>query len=316
MGDFWKHILGPGNKDLDIAKSGDNYFSVLKQKDEIILAVIQPPSSYDGKTSVGGKLAVYNANGEIDVARSKEVDYGTPIILFNPNNKANLKIVDAMSEAKRVIPNAQKEVPDYKIDVKNLKEENVVEVNDNNRVILGSTALDFKLQDKEVSIIHSPRLSSNDQDFLRLFLQFMTESIMGAEIKKHTYRANIMLLDPKENRFKVAAYYNMDRYADRNISLTQSQGIAGEAIRMNRIRTVDLTNASDNLNYGIDPRNVWEEMKSIFAIPIWDSNDVKVGVMNMDSDQLLHESKFRDHDFEGVMRLASRSIGIFLETKI
>ncbi len=280
------------------------------------MAVIQPPSTYDGKTSVGGKLAVYDESGEFDVSRSKEVDYGTPIILFNPNNKANLKMVDAMSKAKKIIPEAQKENPDHKIDVKNLKEENVIEVSDNNRVILGSTALDFNLTDKEVSVIHSPRLSSNDQDFLKLFLQFMTESIIGTDIKKNTYRANIMLLDPKENRFKIAAHYNMDKYVDRTISLTPNQGIVGKAIRKNRIETVDLTKPTENLEYGIDPRDVWEQMKTIFAIPVWDSNSVKVGVMSIDTSEVIHNTQFRNNNFEDIMRLASRAVGTFLETKL
>jgi len=309
-------IFGSKDKELEVAKSGDNYFSILKQNGEIIMAVIQPPATYDGKTSVGGKVSVYDAKGEFDVGRSKDVKYGTPIIFYNPNNKANLKMVEAISEVKKIIPEAQKENTEYKVNVDDIKEENVIQVNDKNRVILGSSAMDLNLEDKKVSIIHSPRLNFNDQSFLRFYLQFMTESVIGDAIRKFRYRSNIMLLDPKENRFKIAAYYNMERYEDKNISLRPDQGGVGKAFQKNDIQTVDLTERTDNLEYNIDPRSVWGEMKSIFCIPVADSNDVKVGVISIDSDQEMHDTRFRNPEFRDVMRLASRTLGLFLETKI
>lgn len=57
-------------------------------------------------------------------------------------------------------------------------------------------------------------------------------------------------------------------------------------------------------------------MKSIFCIPVVDSNDVKVGVISIDTDQEMYDTRFRSPEFRDVMRLASRTLGLFLETKI
>jgi len=58
------------------------------------------------------------------------------------------------------------------------------------------------------------------------------------------------------------------------------------------------------------------EMKSIFCIPVVDSNDVKVGVISIDTDQEMYDTRFKSPEFRDVMRLASRTLGLFLETKI
>src|SRR5947199_3581936 len=117
MGDFWNHVLGRGDKEVDVAKSGDNYYSVIKVNGETVMTVVQPPLSFDGRTSIGGKVSVYDAAGNLQVGRSKDTKYGEPIILFNPNNKAGLQLQGAISESKGLLHDAQQNVSDFRFDV-------------------------------------------------------------------------------------------------------------------------------------------------------------------------------------------------------
>src|SRR5215211_2033424 len=107
MCSFWKKVFGIEDKTIEVAKSGDNYYTVVKQNEEIIMTIVQPPSSYTGKTSVGGEVSVFNALGNLTAERTKNIKYGEPIILFNPNNKANLQLQTAISETKKLLPEAQ-----------------------------------------------------------------------------------------------------------------------------------------------------------------------------------------------------------------
>jgi|ERR1051325_5896771 len=83
---FWNRIFGDGNKEMEVAKSGENYYSILKVGGEVVMTIVQPPTRFDGKTSVGGKISVFDASRNLEASRSKFAGYGEPIILFNSNN--------------------------------------------------------------------------------------------------------------------------------------------------------------------------------------------------------------------------------------
>ncbi len=51
------------------------------------------------------------------VEKNKSSKYGEPIILFNPDNKAGLKLVDTIANTKEILPEALKERQDIKLDV-------------------------------------------------------------------------------------------------------------------------------------------------------------------------------------------------------
>jgi hypothetical protein len=51
---FWRKIFGLEDKEVEVAKSGDNYYSVIKHKGEVLMTIVQPPTAFDGKTGGGG----------------------------------------------------------------------------------------------------------------------------------------------------------------------------------------------------------------------------------------------------------------------
>jgi hypothetical protein len=67
---------------------------------------------------------------------------------------------------------------------------------------------------------------------------------------------------------------------------------------------------------GIDPDRVWRELKSIISMPIHDSSQTRLGVLNIDSNKLIENSKFYDEDFKNAMHLATDALGKILEKKI
>jgi hypothetical protein len=46
MGGFWRKIFGLEDKEVEVAKSGDNYYYLFKQQGEVIMAIVQPPASF------------------------------------------------------------------------------------------------------------------------------------------------------------------------------------------------------------------------------------------------------------------------------
>lgn len=307
---FWNKIFGIGDKEVEVAKSGDNYYIVVKQKGEVIMTVVQPPSSYTGKTGVGGEVSVFNPSGNLIAERTKNIDYGEPIILFNPNNRAGLQLHTALSETKELFPKAQKHSSDIKVDIDKIDEAHSITVERENRVAIGTSAMLQIDHDTSVSVINTPTVTEADREILKLLLHFIIIALVRNE---QTYRANIMLLDPRDNLLKIAVHYNMDTHIDKNISLSPDMGCAGTALQSDSESLYDPR--SQGLR-GIPPDKVWKELKSIISMPIHDSNAARLGVLNIDSNKVTENSGFYDEDFKNAMRLATDIIGKFLEKNI
>jgi hypothetical protein len=129
-----------------------------------------------------------------------------------------------------------------------------------------------------------------------------------------------MLLEPQQNLLNIAAQYNMDGPGmyDRDIQLSSAQGTAGRAFRDNKVRTFD-KNENSHKDLGVLPgqeRLIWKDLSSIISMPIRSRNANRLGVLNMDSDQVIDETKFRDDDVKIPMGLAADAFGRFLEKKI
>jgi hypothetical protein len=316
----WRKLFGLEDKEIEVSKSGDNYYYVFKQQGEVVIAIVQPPTSFGGKTNVGGEISVFDASGKVQADRNKEIKYGEPIIMFNPNNKAGLQLQSAMSETKKMLPEAMKnlavemrdvhDLKDAQVDLDKIDETHTVTVSREGRVAIGTSAVLQMNEDTSVSIINTPKVDLSDRDILESLLMFMVRALVGRE---QTYRANIMLLDPRDNLLKIAAYYNMDGYVDKNIMLPSNMGCAGTALKKNAEQLYDkrLMGAM-----GIDPDKIWGELKSIISMPIHDSSETRLGVLNIDSNKLIEQSNFYDEDFKNAMNLATDAIGKILEKKI
>jgi hypothetical protein len=310
--DFWTRILHVGDKEVEVAKSGDNYYANIKIGEETIMTIVQPPTSYDGKTGVGGEISLFDSSGKLQADRSKAMKYGEPIILFNSNNKAGLKLLNAISETKTLLPQALQNAPDVKINVDKVDEDHTISVQTENRVAIGSSAVLQIDKDASVSVINSPKVDEADRETLESFLQF---AVIALEGKQQTYRANIMLLDPRDNLLKITAQYNMEGKVDRNISLSSTAGCAGDALQNNQEAFFDIR-GSTHSKLHVNPDKVWKELKSIISMPIRASNGNRLGVLNIDSDNTIDQTKFYDVEFKNAMGLVSDAFGSFLEKKV
>lgn len=240
-------------------------------------------------------------------------------MLFNPNNKAGLQLQSAISETKQILPQAIKGIPEelkrtpdfkeLKVDVDKIDEIHTVEVPNGGRASIGSSAVLQMNEDTSVSLINTPKVDSADRHILESLLMFLVRALVKRE---QTYRANIMILDPRDNLLKIAAYYNMQGYVDKNITLGSNMGCAGTSFKKGIEQLYDKSLMGF---MGIDPDKVWKELQSIRAVPINGSNHTRLGVLNIDSDKPIESSHFRDEDFKHAMNLASDTIGMILENR-
>ena len=308
---MWK-IFKSGTKNVEMSKSGDIYYTVIKDQGEVIMTIVQPPASYDGKTSIGGKVSVFNAEGNFQGDRSRDIKYGDPIILFNPKNRAGLQLVDAKSEAASLLPEALEKNPDAKVDLSKLATAEAISVREKERIAMGSSSVQIN-SDNTVSIINTPQLNAADQEFLKSMWRFTVIGLLGTT---QTYRANVMLLDPIDNMLKITAQYNMDGYIDKNISLQADTGGAGKGLQNDSVERVDLV-MQRHSDFKIDPNKVWRDMKTIFCVPIHDSDGNRLGVLCIDSDNQISKTRlYDDRSFEYAMGLDAEAIGKFLEQKL
>jgi putative methionine-R-sulfoxide reductase with GAF domain len=93
---------------------------------------------------------------------------------------------------------------------------------------------------------------------------------------------------------------------DRQFCIKLDQGCAGRAFESKREMVVDLTEKAHE-DFNIDSRDVWSEMKSILSVPIFeDEEHTKVkGVLNVDSDLIVANTKFFDTTVIRVVRIYS-----------
>ena len=300
----WK-VFNRGDTEIKLSKTGDNYCATLKEKGELIMTIFQTPLTSMASTDVQAGVSVYDARGVARVDHSKQVKGGEPLVLFKEDNVAGLKLVKYWSNAKANLNEAMKDNPDIKIDIDKLVESNTYQVQENNRVVLGSSTI--QISKNSVSIVHSPEIESH-KETIEMFLKFMTKSLMGEQLK---YRSNVMLLDITDYTLKIEAHYNMDGDRDRNFKISAGAGGAGEALRRDNIEIVDL-NRHSHAYYNIDSTKVWPEMRSLFSIPIHDSEQNILGVLNIDTNRNIVDTKFDDSHFQSCVGIASDILGRLL----
>lgn len=165
-------------------------------------------------------------------------------------------------------------------------------------------------QNASISVINTPKISESDREIIKFFLETIVKALVRRE---QIYRANIMLLDPRDNLLKIAVHYNMDGFVDKNIALPPDMGCAGTALQKDSEALYDPRSMGSK---GIDPDRVWKELKSIISMPIHDSMGARLGVLNIDCNRFLEDSGFYDEEFKNAMRIATDAFGKFLERNV
>jgi hypothetical protein len=253
----------------------------------------------------------------VQVDRTKAIGYGEPIILYNANNRAGLQLQSAVSQTRTLLPQALEKAPDIKVDFEKLDVGHAVAVQKEEMVPIGSSATLQINKDTSVSVINTPTVNEPERHMLERFLDFMVLALVRRDT---TYRAHIMLLDPVHNTLKIAVQYNMDSYEDRNTSLPLNAGCAGNALQNDSVAFYDQRRSDDVYSrgtaMGIDQGRIWGQLKSIISMPIHDSNRTRLGVLSIDSNKFIEDTRFYDDDFKDAMRLATDVIGNVLEKKL
>ncbi|MCH7560341.1 MAG: hypothetical protein IIC67_03055 [Thaumarchaeota archaeon] len=295
---------------FETSKKGENYFSVLKVNDEVVMSIISPPTSFNTDTSVGieGKAsaAEVSASGGVNVSRDKAVTYGKPIVLFNKNNSAGLEMKDMLAEVKTQIEKEDPTHEKFGIDLDKLNE-NDADIVEEKSVTIGSTIVD--MQEKEVVLRPNFKIPLKLKDTLELCLEYMIKSMKFSD---GYFRANIMLFNPISKKLKIVANYQMIGYKDENLEIGFDQGGAGYAFTKNKVEVVDLY-MKKHSDYNIDSDTIWEQMKSIVSVPITDEDKNSIGVLNIDTDMLYQTAGFHTTDFQNGLRMQSQIIAKILE---
>jgi|SRR5690242_2894008 hypothetical protein len=181
MGSLWRRIFGLDDNEVEVMKSGDINYTVIKQRGEVLMAIVQPPTVYSGKTDVAGKISIFDASGNAQVDRSREIKFGEPFILFNPNNKAGLQLQNAVKEAKKILPNALRNESDVKVDVDKLDEAHAVPMASQTRISIGTSSVLQVNQDNSLDVLSAPNIRiPTMQLFLKVrkaYTQYMEDNL-------------------------------------------------------------------------------------------------------------------------------------------
>ena len=165
----------------------------------------------------------------------------------------------------------------------------------------------MQIANEQVNVIYTPKLEHGENELLESLLMFMNKMLFQERTR---YISNIMLFDQKDQKLKIFASYNMDGDIDKNIQLESNAGVSGAALKANDIITADLTTDE---RYAYNATHVWSKMKSIFSIPIHNEDGFIMGLLNIDTDKTIKQTKFRNEQFRAYVRIASDIFGRILD---
>jgi hypothetical protein len=309
--------LKPRNKEVNVSKQGDNYYATVKVDGEQIMTIVQPPTTYNSQAgvAVGGQVSVYDAKGNLRVEKTKSISYDRPIVLFKEDNKAGIKILDSNSqeldEIKQAVQEKTRQNPEIgdKIKIDKIDKNNITSVQGNNQVIIKSPSSSsvMQVESEHIKVIYTPKITPSQKELLESLLMFMSKALFQERTK---YRSNIMMFDQEDQKLKIFASYNMEGDIDKNIQIDSNAGVSGTALKSGDIVTVDLTLDE---HYVYDPTRVWSKMKSIFSIPIYNEKALILGLLNIDTDKNIKQTKFRNENFRNYIRIASEIFGKILD---
>jgi hypothetical protein len=150
------------------------------------------------------------------------------------------------------------------------------------------------------------------------------------------YRFNVMFYNSITRKLKIMADLNMLGYDDRGYEIDYNNGCAGTAFTSGYktqvmvdlleqgkdhgrsigepVQTYDDQKLADlgHKKYGVDPNTIWKEMRSVASVPILDKDAVALGVLNIDSNKILNESRLATKEVKYNLRLICDAIGLMI----
>jgi len=157
---------------------------------------------------------------------------------------------------------------------------------------------------------HFGKLSQGSENGLNMIPEFVVSSFWG---DSKNYRSCIFLHNAIDKELNMYATYHMTGHVDYMMSLKDGTGTSGLAYKNKRPSMADFGSGFTHEDRGIKSSDVWNEMQSMLAVPILDSDEVALGVLSVDSSDGLATSKFNNKDLNVCLQILCRSLGRILE---
>jgi len=280
---------------------------------EVISHFITPPKKYSRR--VGGKVDAlgYSVGAEYQ----SEYDYAETIAVVNKDAKLNLKPQELLSRVnENRLSRGEPEI----------KTTEIIELGRDEKFYAGRY-----IGKTNASSINRPEFDAHFDNLtpavksgLTLWLHFVTEIMYDVPVKQSknkkvrnaVFRSAIFLPDMVKGQLKMHVSHNMEKHPDNMIAFPMDVGLVSYVYK-NKKRTYTDVSASKPDTYGdLSSFHIWENLKSILAVPITDSNNVCLGILTIDTDQPYNVARFDEQGLNDMLTLVTTGIGRLLEAYI
>jgi hypothetical protein len=158
-------------------------------------------------------------------------------------------------------------------------------------------------------IAHFPPENQRIEFLLDLVPEFIIKTFYPDD---KIFRSSIFLHDAVKKELKMRASYNMSGDVDYMIALPDTAGAVGIAYNNKKNHYWDGSKLTHE-DRGVNSSQVWEDMKSILAVPILDNNNIALGAISIDTNKSPTEAHFTNPALNNSLMILGRSIGRLLE---
>jgi hypothetical protein len=198
-----------------------------------------------------------------------------------------------------------------------------------NNPIFGNYRLDA---DKNTLESHISAITNDQRQAIESLLTLLDKNFFA----EGGYRFNVMFYNSTTRKLKMMAYLHMLGYEGPSYEIEYDKGCAGTAftsgyktqvmvdlVEQGRdygrsigepVQTYDDQKLADlgHKKYGVDPNTIWDEMRSVASVPILDKDSVTLGVLNIDCNKRLSESRLGTDQVKYNLRLICDAIGLMI----
>ena len=302
-------------------KGGFGFFTIIDKKQNSPIAICINPLKRDYK-GLGGNIGIdYTGlalNSGLGYSGYKE--YRGPIVITNPRYPNIDNILKKNSDLKDILG--------YEITAVN-----IYLPKQNEKQYIGNYIVDITNNEIKPNIIH---IKDNQKRIIKTLLALLYDNFLRSD-SNTIYRLNVMFYNDITKKLKIYVHYLMENYVDADYELDYDKGCAGTAFKYaleegsRRPVYVDLieqgTKYAIYLNepvhlldenrraelghekYGVKGSTVWQDMRSIVSVPIFDSEGIPLGTLNVDCNKRLNESILKEKGFNNALITVSNIIG-------
>jgi len=278
-------------------KGGYRYIMFYNRSERRMLAQYVTPPKIVSR-NISGVLT--GAGVSATVRYGQEETLGKPFAVINKDAAQKIAFEDLQSKYNQ---DREGELP--------LEPAQKYEVEQNDKLVAGPYVVPIAPKNIENPTFeaHFDGLDQRVETALGWLLEFAVKTLWADE---QVFRSSIFLHDAVKKELKMRAAYNMAGYKDFGIAIGDGKGAVGEAFAQKKTYIWDL-NIVRHEEKGVDSSAVWEDMKSILAVPILDAEGIPLGALSVDTDKGYAEARFNNKALNTYMMLLQRSIGSLLQ---